>query len=102
MVLPRTLVLEAGRPLLSVASMFHPVKIDLVDELRLRRWARMNFVPADERSSNWHPIILDEMQAQDAESKMPQMSGPKWLTQLPHIVGPSTAIASAEGELYYN
>lgn len=82
--------------------MFHPVKIDLVDELRLRRWARMNFVPAAERNGNWHPIILDEMQVQDSESKMPSTSGPKWLTQLPHIVSTSAARVMEEEELYYN
>ena len=82
--------------------MFHPVKIDLVDELRLRRWARMNFVPATERSANWHPVILDEMRVQDGEAKMPSPSGPKWLTQLPHIVSISPARATAADELYYN
>ena len=82
--------------------MFHPVKIDLVDELRLRRWARMNFVPAADRNGNWHPIILDEMQVQDGEAKMPSLSGPKWLTQLPQIAAISPALALAENELYYN
>jgi len=41
--------------------------IDLVEELRLRRWARINHVPADERPLNWHPIVLDEMSLKDAE-----------------------------------
>lgn len=82
--------------------MFHPVKIDLVDELRLRRWARMNFVPVAERNGGWHPIILDEMQVQDSESKTPSASGPKWLTQLPHIVSLSPARVPVENELYYN
>ncbi len=34
--------------------------VDLIEELRLRRWARENYVPADEREPSWHPIILEE------------------------------------------
>lgn len=41
--------------------------IDLVEELRLRRWARLNHVPIDERELDWHPIVLDEMSLKDAE-----------------------------------
>ena len=81
--------------------MFHAVKIDLVEELRLRRWARMNFVPAGQRSEAWHPVILDEMQVQDGEAKQPT-SGPKWLTQLPHIQAAASKTAMAGDELYYN
>lgn len=40
---------------------------DLVAELRMRRWARGNYVPAIERSPNWHPIVLDEMERRDQE-----------------------------------
>ena len=42
--------------------------VDFVRELRLRRWARENYVPADDRRSNWHPIVLQEMSAKDAET----------------------------------
>ena len=41
--------------------------IDLIEELRLRRWARENYVPADERDTRWHPIILEEMHRKDGE-----------------------------------
>jgi hypothetical protein len=41
--------------------------VDLVEELRLRRWARINHVPADERDLDWHPIILNEMSLKDSE-----------------------------------
>lgn len=41
--------------------------VDLVEELRLRRWARINHVRADERDLDWHPIILEEMSLKDAE-----------------------------------
>jgi hypothetical protein len=42
-------------------------ELDFIEELRLRRWARENYVPADERSTAWHPIILEEMRRKDGE-----------------------------------
>ena len=42
-------------------------EIDFIEELRLRRWARENYVPADERDDRWHPIILEEMYRKDGE-----------------------------------
>ena len=42
-------------------------ELDLIEELRLRRWARENYVPADERNAGWHPIILEEMRRKDGE-----------------------------------
>ena len=42
--------------------------LDIVAELRLRQWARRNYVPATERvDGDWHPIVLKEMQRKDAE-----------------------------------
>lgn len=41
--------------------------LDLVEELRLRRWARNNHVPPADRDADWHPIVLDEMNNRDAE-----------------------------------
>ena len=41
--------------------------VDLIEELRLRRWARENYVPANEREPCWHPIILEEMRRKDRE-----------------------------------
>jgi hypothetical protein len=41
--------------------------IDLIDELQLRHWARTNYVAADTRESDWHPIVLDEMRRRDEE-----------------------------------
>lgn len=41
--------------------------IDLIEELRLRRWARENYVPAPKRERNWHPIVIDEMSKKDRE-----------------------------------
>lgn len=43
------------------------VATDLVEELRLRRWARENYVPTGRRDMNWHPVVLDEMRRKDAE-----------------------------------
>ena len=41
--------------------------LDLIEELRLRRWARENYVPLQARSESLHPIILDEMCCRDGE-----------------------------------
>ena len=41
--------------------------VDFIEELRLRRWARENYVPADQRDRAWHPIILEEMRRKDGE-----------------------------------
>jgi len=41
--------------------------IDIVKELRLRQWARQHYVPLAERSTSWHPVVLDEMTLRDAE-----------------------------------
>ena len=40
---------------------------DLIKELRLRRWARMNYVPAEKRDDSWSTIILEEMCRKEAE-----------------------------------
>ena len=42
--------------------------LDFIEELRLRRWARENYVPETERNDGWHPIVLDEMSRKDEES----------------------------------
>ncbi|MFN0054954.1 MAG: hypothetical protein ACKV0T_22515 [Planctomycetales bacterium] len=42
---------------------------DLIEELRLRRWARENYTPRDERDNAWHPIVIDEMQRKDDEQR---------------------------------
>jgi hypothetical protein len=41
--------------------------LDLIKELRLRRWARANYVSESLRSPTWHPIVLEEMSFRDAE-----------------------------------
>ena len=41
--------------------------LELTYELRLRRWARQNYVAAAERLATWHPVILDEMARRESE-----------------------------------
>lgn len=42
--------------------------LDLICELRLRRWARQNYVPPADRLDSWHQVILAEMAARDEEA----------------------------------
>ena len=43
----------------------HPA--DPVEELRLRRWARENYVAVEFRDAGWHAVVLDEMRRKDQE-----------------------------------
>jgi hypothetical protein len=43
-------------------------EIDVIEELRLRRWAREHYVPDDQREMSWHPVVLDEMARKDLEA----------------------------------
>ena len=44
--------------------------VNLIQELRLRLWARRNYVPAElRRDDEWHPLVLDEMRRRDAEQQ---------------------------------
>ena len=45
------------------------VDVDFVEELRLRTWARQNFVAAEDRDMEWHPVVLEEMRNIDEESQ---------------------------------
>ena len=40
---------------------------DPVEELRLRRWARENYVSVESRDPAWHAVVLDEMCRKDEE-----------------------------------
>ncbi len=42
-------------------------EVDFIDELRLRRWARENYVSGGNRAKDWHPVIHDEMRKKDTE-----------------------------------
>ena len=43
-------------------------ELDFIEELRLRRWARENYVPPGERKHTWHPVIQEEMEKKDLEA----------------------------------
>jgi hypothetical protein len=42
-------------------------ELDFIEELRLRRWARENHVPRDQRKTSWHPVVHEEMEKKDRE-----------------------------------
>lgn len=44
--------------------------LDFIEEIRLRTWARENYVPADDRDETWHPVVLEEMRKKDRESRV--------------------------------
>ena len=46
------------------------VGVDFIEEIRLRTWARENYVPADDRNDSWHPIVLEEMRSKDSETSV--------------------------------
>jgi len=41
--------------------------VDAIEEMKMRTWARQHYTPQRERDSEWHPVILDEMQRRDHE-----------------------------------
>jgi len=45
--------------------------LDFIEELRMRRWARENYVAPEERSQKWHPVIREEMEKKDNEAGSP-------------------------------
>lgn len=42
-------------------------ELDFIEEMRLRTWARKNYVPGEDRDEEWHPVILDEMALKNDE-----------------------------------
>ena len=48
-------------------------ELDFLEELRLRRWARENYVPQPQRDEAWHPVVHDEMRSKD-EDRQRRMS----------------------------
>jgi hypothetical protein len=47
-------------------------ELDFIEELRLRRWARENYVPQSRRQVTWHPVIHEEMERKDLEAGHPK------------------------------
>lgn len=42
--------------------------VDLIEEIRLRTWARQHYTHQGNRDRGWHPIVLDEMARKDLEA----------------------------------
>ncbi len=42
-------------------------ELDFIEELRLRRWARENYVPQGQRQTTWHPVVHQETEKKDHE-----------------------------------
>jgi hypothetical protein len=73
--------------------MVSSVGLDIVEELRLRRWARENYAPLERRCVDWHPVILEEMDRRDAEVARlvsPPIVAPKFYPnrRLDNVYGP--------------
>lgn len=59
-----------------IAESAPSMEVDLIEELRLRRWARENYCDAEARQASWHPLIHDEMRRCDSDGlpeKSPQV-----------------------------
>jgi hypothetical protein len=52
-----------------VPTSLSALELDFIEELKLRRWARENYVPAPGRDNRWHPVVLDEMRSKDHEAR---------------------------------
>ncbi len=46
-------------------------ELDFIEELRLRRWARENYVPPEQRKATWHPVVHEEMEKKDRDMTRP-------------------------------
>jgi hypothetical protein len=51
-------------------------EVDFIEELRLRRWARENYVSQSQRQNGWHPVVLEEMHRKDKELQDAQARNP--------------------------
>ena len=87
--------------------------VDFVEELRLRSWARENYVPADERDTEWHAIVHDEMDRRDRElgrdggcharRAVPLMPGGRTVDAAHALNGPrETRIHASSTEMHYH
>ena len=63
--------------------------INPIAELRLRRWARENYVPEHLRDTeSWHPVVLDEMQRKDDELRQRRAESLLTSTYVPLVPSP--------------
>lgn len=54
------------------------LELDFIEELRLRRWARENYVPPTQRQQSWHPVVHEEMEKKDVEADYSPVSTYRW------------------------
>lgn len=71
--------------------------MDIIKELRLRNWARANYVPRNQRPTSLHPIVLDEMALRDAEMVREELI--RAATQIVPLAPLTYAIEDAHEEL---
>lgn len=55
--------------------------VDFIEELKMRRWARENYVPRDKRQRTWHPVVHDEMEKKDHEGNGISLIDPHYVLQ---------------------
>ena len=48
---------QTGQGVCVMSSGVLELDLDLIEELRLRRWARENYVPPENRQRTWHPVV---------------------------------------------
>jgi hypothetical protein len=90
---------------------------DLIEEFRLRRWARLNYVPAEQRGEDLHPIVLNEMLLRDEEQRrlaeersrragiVPLLDSPHVRLHGPHSAETGAAVTSenlSQSAFYYS
>ena len=54
-------------------------ELDLIEELRLRRWAREHYVPRSQREISWHAVVHDEMTKKDFEARKEAPAYNTWM-----------------------
>lgn len=51
----------------------------MIEELKMRRWARENYVPKDKRAHSWHPVVHEEMEKKDYDDVATPLANPKYI-----------------------
>ena len=55
------------------------LEMDMIEELKMRRWARENYVPKDKRPHSWHPVVHEEMEKKDYDGDATPLANPKYI-----------------------
>ncbi len=77
------------------------VDLDFIEELRLRRWARQNYVPPEQRDVSWHPVVLDENGSQRRRSRRARHRNRGLTAPRPHNRPRSRTYAAAPGSVAF-